>query len=369
MSTEIEILGKNVKELLDRQNESDRIAGLNQKALDNLIGRSMDISFSVPEYKGIEGIIKKSLFDNERDIQRFLRKEISGDLILQTKAVGDISLGNVTGGTGSISTFLPKIIQNANRKQHLGELLPRVNITGDLVYLKENGAGEGSITAVAEGATKPQRDFDLAETPALAQYVAGYARVSRRFLTSVPGATEFLTQRLVEAYLIAEDNLLLNGTGVAPELKGINVAGNFTAATSLAVAADYTQIVLSIGQLAALERNPDLVILHPDNFYSLLVNVASGSGEYTQPGVVQLSPDGQTMRIAGVPVVVSTAQTVGTFTVVDRSGLLIGVADALNVRFFEQDQNNVIVNKVTIRVESSIALAVFASNYVVTGAF
>lgn len=357
-----------VKSAEERVEKLQKDAELNQKALDSLLARNKDIRIGAPEKGGIEGAIQKALQDNERDIQRFIRKETTGDLNFQVKAVGDMSLSNVTDAAVSVRTQRPGIITNPQRKQHLGELLPRTSITGDLVYLKDNGPGEGSIAQVAENTTKPQIDFDLIEVTAPANYIAGWARVSRRFMTTVAGATEYLTQKLTEAYYLAEDGLLLNGTGTAPQMLGLNTSGNFTAATSLAAAADFTQLVLGVGQLAALERNPDLIILHPDNLYSLMVNVASGSGEYTQPGVVQLTPDGR-MSIAGVPVISTTAQTAGTYTIIDRSGILIGVLEGLNVRFFEQDGDNVRTNKITVRVESNIALAVFATTYVVKGTF
>ena len=199
--------------------------------------------------------------------------------------------------------------------------------------------------------------------------MAGWTKVSRRFLVSVPNATQWLSSRLTEKYYVAEDNLLLNGTGVSPQFKGLNVAGNFTAATSLAADPNFTQLVLGVGQLAALERNPDLIIMHPNDYYPLLINSASGSGEYTSPLVAQISVDGGNMKIAGVPVVVTTGQTAGTYTIIDRSGTLIGVAEGLNIRFFEQNEDDAKTNKILIRIESLMTLAVFGANYVIKGTF
>jgi hypothetical protein len=318
--------------------------------------------------QGFKGLVGETLKSNEGKIREFMAKRMAGDLIIETKAAGDMGLGNITGGTTSISSVLPGITANAPRKTHIGELLQRVSITGDMVALRENGTGEGAIAAVGEMQPKPQRDYDLVETTFPANFIAGYARVSRRFMLTVPGATNFLTSRLLEDYLTAEDHYLLNGTGVPPEIKGINVAGNFTAATSLDTDNDYVQLVLGVGQLAALGRSPDLIILHPDNLYALMVNTAAGSGEFDSPAVVQITPEGG-MRVAGVNVVTSTAQTVGTYIIIDRAGFIIGVLDALNIRFFEQDQDNVIKNMVTVRVESNLAFAVLANNYAVKGSF
>jgi hypothetical protein len=317
---------------------------------------------------GFTGLVGNTLKNNEGKIREFMAKRTAGDLVFDVKAAGDMTLGgNLTGGTTSVSSVLPGISANPARKQHIGELLRRVPITGDLVALRENGS-EGAITAVGENQPKSQIDWDLQETTFPANYIAGYARVSRRFMLSVPGAMDFLTSRLLESYLQAEDHYLLFGTGVPPETKGINVTGNFTPATSLDTDNDWVQLVLGVGQLAAMNRNADLIILHPNDLYNLLVITASGSGEFDSPQVVQINPDGS-MRVAGVAVVQSTAQAVGTYTILDRNGFIIGVLDALNIRMFEQDQNNIITNMVTVRVESNIAFAVLANNYAVKGSF
>ncbi len=318
--------------------------------------------------RGIEGLISNTLKSNEGRIREFMQRKTAGDLQLEIKVAGDMGLGNITGGTTSISTVLPGITSEPRRKNHIGPLLQRVPITGDMVALRQNGPGEGSISAVGENAQKPQVDYDLQETTFASAYIAGFARVSRRFMISVPGATEFLTQRLLEDWYVVEDNLLLNGTGIPPEMKGINTAGNYTDATSLPADNNFVQLIKGVGQLAALGRNPDMIILHPDDAYNLMVNTAQGSGEFDSPAVVQINADGS-MRIAGTPVVMTTAQTVNTYNVVDRSGLIVGVLDALNVRFFESDQDNVIKNLVTIRVEANEAFAVLGSNYVIKGTF
>jgi hypothetical protein len=40
----------------------------------------------------------------------------------------------------------------------------------------------------------------------------------------------------------------------------------------------------------------------------------------------------------------------------------------MRIEFFEQDRDNVITNKVTVRIEETVALPVFGSNYFIKGA-
>jgi HK97 family phage major capsid protein len=319
--------------------------------------------------RGFKGAIGATLKDNAPRIRDFMSRKTAGDLVLEVKAAGDMGLDtNLTGGSVSVSSLLPGIVMNAPYKQHISPLLQTIPIGGDLVALRENGAGEGSIGAVAENAQKPQKDYDLQEVTYKANFIAGFARVSRKFMLTIPTATNFLTSRLLEDYMQAEDNLLLNGTGVDPEPLGINVAGNFTAATAPSTDNDYIQLILGVGQLAAMNRNADLIIMHPSDLFRLLTNQASGSGMFDSPAAVQATPEGS-MKVAGATVITTVAQTPGRYTILDRSGFIIGVLDALNIRFFEQDSDNVQKNMVTVRVESNIAFAGLASTYAVMGTF
>lgn len=69
--------------------------------------------------------------------------------------------------------------------------------------------------------------------------------------------------------------------------------------------------------IGTMERSPDVIILNPEDVYRLLVSKAASSGEYDSPVVVKTSDNGN-MSIAGVAVVATTAQTTGTYSIVER---------------------------------------------------
>lgn len=327
------------------------------------------VSFESALYKGLEdntdNIIKMSTKDAGR------QKSFAINLNFDTKAVGDVTIANYTGGTRGLTALRPGIITNANRKVHMRDIVKTGTIGAgtEYVFMKENGVGEGAIAAVAEGATKPQFDLDLVEASVKIETLAGWMRVTRKAMSNIQGFVSFLQMRLPQLMLNVEDAQILNGDGVSPNLKGIQVAGNFTAATSLAAAIDIEQLVLGIAQLEGADRTATDIVLNTADYYSLILNKAAGSGEYDLPGVVSTGPDG-VLRILGVAVHHTTAQTAGTYLIGDfDNGAQFLIQEGMRIEFFEQDGDNVRTNKVTVRIEETVALPVYGSTYFVKGTF
>jgi HK97 family phage major capsid protein len=234
-------------------------------------------------------------------------------------------------------------------------------------YVKEV-AGEGSIATVAEGASKAQIDLDLVEAQVPAQWIAGYLRISRNMLDDVIGMSTFLNSRLPELLLRTEDNQLLNGNGTSPNISGITHSGNFTAPTSGGSTIDVEQLVEAIAQLEGYDREANGILIHPSDYYRILLNKAGGSGEYDLPGLVQVV-NGQ-LFVGGVPVYRSTAATVDKFIVGDWAmGASLITREPVRIEIFEQDGTNVRENKLTVRIEERIAFPIYGDNYFIYGDF
>src|ERR1044072_4018723 len=135
----------------------------NQDAIDKLTAKGINID-RVTEKKSFGEMLMDGITENNDDFQKFLRKERKS-FSFQMKAVADMGFaGNFGTASQSVSNVRPGIILNPDRKLHVRELVPQGTMDGStFYYVKENGAGEGSIATVAENATKPQIDLDLIE--------------------------------------------------------------------------------------------------------------------------------------------------------------------------------------------------------------
>jgi HK97 family phage major capsid protein len=159
--------------------------------------------------------------ENVDNMEKFKRKEIK-TFAMELKTVGDMSLSNITDLAAANVQMLPGIIPAAPRKLHIRSLLPTgVMTTSAIHYLQETGS-EGSVSPFEDNSgNKSQIDYDLTEEVAPSEFIAGYLRITRKALDDISAMRSYLQSRLLEQYLDAEDNQLLNGSGVSPNLGGL----------------------------------------------------------------------------------------------------------------------------------------------------
>lgn len=321
--------------------------------------------------------LKETVDAAKDDIQAFADKKTK-TLTLEIKAVADFSTANVTGGTVYGAQYRTGIIENPNQIGHIRNVM-NVSPAGpgtDYYFMRENGAGEGSIAPTAEKKVadavsqatglKPQFDIDLIEASVKFEIIAGFMLLSRKSMKNIPGLTSFLNRRVPQKLMDVEDAQILYGNGTSPNLKGITHADNSVDSTSTAT----VLIEAIIDDIATLEdtyrRAADRVLLRPLEYHSFFKNKASGSGEYDLPRNVTFVNG--ILYISGVPAFKTTALTSGTYIVGDFSnGAELLIQEAMKLEFFEQDSTNVRTNQVTLRVEETVALPVFAGDHFIIG--
>jgi HK97 family phage major capsid protein len=302
--------------------------------------------------------------ENSDNLEKFKRKEIK-QFAMELKTVGDMSLANITDLAAANVQMLPGIIPAAPRKLHIRSLLPTgVMTTSAIHYLQETGS-EGSVAAWADNSgTKSQIDYDLTEEVAPSEFIAGYLRITRKALDDISAMRSYLQSRLLEQYLDAEDNQLLNGSGVSPNLGGlITNAEAYSGFRTIQV----EKLLDSVAQIESNNHSANGILLSPEQFYALMLT-RSTTNEYTLPGGVAVDLVNGQMFISGVPIFKSTAMSDSKYLVGDWSkGAQLFVRENPIVRFFEEDGTNVRENKITVRVEGRVALPIYYTDAFVTG--
>ena len=302
--------------------------------------------------------------ENSDNLEKFKRKEIK-QFAMELKTVGDMSLANITDLAAANVQMLPGIIPAAPRKLHIRALLPTgVMTTSAIHYLQETGS-EGSVAAWADNSgTKSQIDYDLTEEVAPSEFIAGYLRITRKALDDISAMRSYLQSRLLEQYLDAEDNQLLNGSGVSPNLGGlITNAEAYSGFRTIQV----EKLLDSVAQIESNNHSANGILLSPEQFYALMLTRGT-TNDYTLPGGVAVDLVNGQMFISGVPIFKSTAMSDSQYLVGDWSkGAQLFVRENPIVRFFEEDGTNVRENKITVRVEGRIALPIYYTDAFVTG--
>lgn len=344
-------------------------ADANQPVIDAFVAQK-DVKVETSNKSFVQQL-GETLMEKSDDIEKFIRKEKGYERLsidFNTKTVGDITVGNVTGGSRYGQQFAPSIIQQPNRRRHVRDMLPiaQAGPGNTYTFMKENGAGEGAIAPTAETSEKPQLDFDLIEATVNFETIAGWVRVTRKAMRNIPGFVAFLQSRLPEKLLRVEDEQILYGDGNTPNLKGIGTAGNFTAADT--TNGEFEEALIdSISQLEdENERYATGILVRPKAYYDFFKSKATGSGEYDLPKNFIFV--GGVLYISGIPVFPSTAVHTGDYFTGDwEQGAQLLIQEGMRIEFFDQDGTNVRENKVTVRIEETVALPVFGSDYFIKG--
>jgi len=385
----LKVADDNAKSEYKKMNDlvEEKFAKLNQLPADvepAMVTKALaDIKTLVTDWAGMEKMVKEGKFAANgtegktfKEALPIAMKENADKLAGLKKGesivveLKDMTFGNAFTTAGAAVTYVkPGIIELPRRKLHIRELLQGggmgANSTFD--FVKEITGSGVDIGPAREATLKNQFGLALQESSVYAEWIAGFMVMSYNLLNDVEGMTTFLSSRLPEKLLRAEDAQILNGNGVRPNLLGIQSVGNYTAAAAASVSIGET-IVQAISQLENLDRDASGVLLNPADWYNLLLYKGSTGGAYTQPGLVIF--ENGTLTVAGVPVFKSTAQTRYDMLVGDwNMGANFITREPARVEFFREDSTNVRTNQVTVRIEERVALPVYGNDYFVYGNF
>lgn len=314
----------------------------------------------------IETLIAKAVEENEDNFAKFARKETKS-LILDLKAVGDITTGSIDGDNyGRITQA--GMVYMPSRKAYISDMISQGRIgAGNEYWFMREIAGEGNVAPHEEGTLKSQFDIRAEESSVPVETIAGWSRVTRKAMQNIPGFISWLQVRIPDIFKKELDRQVLYGTGTNNQMKGILTTGNHQAQVNT-----NTPLIEKLMDAITLleddhERDANIGFLRPVQYNSFFKNKASGSGEYDLPeGVTFVNG---VLYVFGVPFYKTTAlnKTNGDFLVGQSNGAQLLTQNPMRIEFFDQDGDNVRTNRITVRVEGEYALPVYGGNYFVKG--
>lgn len=263
--------------------------------------------------------------------------------------------------------YQPGIVFNPDRAEHVRQFLPQGTTTSDLIrYIEEANLSDGTAVKT-EGSDAGNTTFDLEVKEAPVRTIAAFVRVSNEMLDDVAGLSAYLGSRLPSKIRVKEDNVLLYGNN-SPALTGITEsASSYVDALGDSNVNRFDVLTSAIAQVRDGEYMANAIMVHPDDFYNLLLTKDS-QGLYLMPDAFRFGA--QAPRIAGVPLIANTAVTTGDFLVGDFAmGAQLFDRQQSSIRFYEQDQDNAIKGVITVVASERIALPIYRPTAFVYGTF
>jgi HK97 family phage major capsid protein len=299
---------------------------------------------------GYFDVMEKALNENFNEI-----KEVRSGKSVQVKAVGDMTLANLTGAQPKDYNFNTVMIPG--QLVNVADLVGSVNISGGTYTFPREGAGEGSIATQTEGSSKSQRDYDFTMVDVNTDFIAGFTRYSKKMANNLPFLTSFIPNALRRDYFIAENSVF-----------NTVLAGAATASSQ--VITDKNKIEMLINEIATLENSnfaANGVVVRPSDFYDIMKTQKSTGSGYGLPGIVTY--EGGVLRINGIAVYKATWLAANKYFVGDWSRVNKVVTQGLSLEFSEQEGTNFVKNNITARIESQTALAVEQPAAIIYGDF
>lgn len=273
-----------------------------------------------------------------------------------------------TDAAGSVGTLVEPdrapVIDLPRRRMTIRALLaPGTTSSSSIEYDKEK-VFTNNAAPVAEGVLKPQSEIQYEEATATVRTIAHWMRASVQILQDAPGLRSIIDNRLRYGLAFVEEQQLLNGSGTGQNLSGlVTEATAYAAPFTPAGAQMIDTIRLGMLQVALAEYPPNGIVLNPID-WAYMETMKDGNGQYligNPRGMI--SP-----TLWSLPVVPTQALTEDKF-LIGAFDLAAQIFDRQNatVEVSTEDQDNFVKNKVTIRAEERLALAIYRPQALVYG--
>lgn len=222
-------------------------------------------------------------------------------------------------------------------------------------YIKETSF-TNAADMVAEEGEKPEATLATEDATAPVKKIAVVLKVTDEMFADFPMMRDYVNSRLRFMVLAKEEQQLLNGTGVGSQITGIlQTSGIQTQAQGSDTNADAIHKAITKVRSTGF-YDPDALVIHPTD-WQLLRLAKDSTGQYFGGGpFTGIAGD----SYWGLKVVVTTAITAGTALVgAFKFGGQIWQREGVKVEAFDQNEDDVNFNRITVRVEERLALAVY----------
>ena len=280
--------------------------------------------------------------------------------------IGSGTTGEGNGGALLQPDYRPGIITQPDMPLLIRDLLMPGRTSAQVVtYFREVGF-TNAAEFVSENTRKPQSDaeFEFAEAPV--RTLAHFVKATNQILSDVPALRSYIDFRLRWGVKYVENDAMLNGTGTGQTIEGLKPAATpYQTARNQVGDTRIDTLRRAMTQVSLAFYPVSGFILHPDDWEAIeLTKTSEGAYVFANP----LALAGPTLW--GRPVIATAAQTAGEFTLgAFNMAAQIFDREDITVEIATENEDDFVNNRVTIRGEERLALAIHRPEAIVDGSF
>lgn len=276
-----------------------------------------------------------------------------------------------TGGASASGLFMPQGTPTLNpqgldrRRLFVRDLLS-TGTTGlnSVPYIRELNprTTETGATTVAEGAAKPEVTMTFVAADAPVRKIAAWIPVTTEILADAPTLRSYIDARLAYMLAVREEDQVLNGDGVAPNLEGITNATGLQTEVTAAGGDRLDAIAAAIAKVELVDGDADGLAMNPSDFWSMVANRSAGDGHYD----VNPFASADSLRPWGLPTVRTRSLASGTAIAgAWRIGGQLLDREQTTIRVGDQHSDYFTNNKAAILAEERVAFLNHRPDYFV----
>jgi HK97 family phage major capsid protein len=228
-----------------------------------------------------------------------------------SKMTADMSnksaLDATSGGT-MVRPYFDALIRGLPQESaYVRSLIPTQPAEGDKVWYLRQTAATQNAAVTAAGALKPTSVYSVERVEAPIRVIATISEAhDRSLLADFSSLIPFLETQMGLGVALAVENEVINGTG-GGGFDGL-LANAGDSVTRAIGESNADCIYRGLTEIRSRFMVPDGIVLNVEDFQSIRLGKATGSGDYLSAGILQSDPD----RLWGLRVVVSSLVPAGT---------------------------------------------------------
>ena len=260
--------------------------------------------------------------------------------------------------TGETLADIDRSVAPQPRRRAARDLFTNATISGNAITYFLQGAYEGTPAVTAESAKKPQNSTSFAPTTLALSKIAAYIKETDEIVTDAPFLASEVQNSLLYQLGVVEDATLIGAVADTSGIQGGTYgAGSSSVATTIADGILYA--IKAVKGASAYDASA--IIINPADMFALQIAKDSnlqyiGGGYFT--GAYGNGDYQVVNALWGVPVFESTAVSQGDVLVVAKQAVKVWAKGGMDVKLYEQNEDDAIYNRVTLLAEERVACAV-----------
>lgn len=257
---------------------------------------------------------------------------------------------------------MPGIVAGAFRQLTLLDLINTGTATGNTVHYTRELLFTNNGAETSEGAQKPESvlTFEGVDTPV--RTIAHFLKVSKQVLDDAPALESYIDRRLSYGVRKRLEGQIVNGNGTSPNLEGILASGNNTSLTAASGDDNFDYANKAKYKVIESDYQADFYMINPADWGKMERTINATSGDavgYLQNGLIP--------TLWGLPVIASNSVPAGKLICAASDAMMYWNRQSATVEIFDQNEDDVEKNLLTVRGELRGAFTVFRPSAIVAG--